>query len=118
MRSWLNYIKEESNLFKLCDNSNPFDVRHPSPPPSSVSLAATAADKACKWSPELAVACEKCKWQKENTVGRKVTNGMDLANILTNVASIASTGLELNMVLVRKIMLVIATLLAINHKEL
>ncbi|KAK4370055.1 hypothetical protein RND71_009530 [Anisodus tanguticus] len=67
----------------------------------------------------------KCKWQKENTVGRKVTNGMDLANILTNVASIASTGLELNMVFVRningdtrKIMLVIATLLAINHKEL
>ncbi|KAK4370060.1 hypothetical protein RND71_009535 [Anisodus tanguticus] len=50
---------------------------------------------------------------------------MDLANILTNVASIASTGLELNMVFVRningdtrKIMLVIATLLAINHKEL
>ncbi|KAK4370050.1 hypothetical protein RND71_009525 [Anisodus tanguticus] len=43
---------------------------------------------------------------------------MDLANILTNVTSIASTGLELNMVLVRKIMLVIATLLAINHKEL
>ncbi|KAK4370056.1 hypothetical protein RND71_009531 [Anisodus tanguticus] len=75
--------------------------------------------------PELVVACEKCKWQKENTVGRKVTNGMDLANILTNVASIASTGLELNMVFVRningdtrKIMLVIATLLAINHKEL
>ncbi|KAK4370059.1 hypothetical protein RND71_009534 [Anisodus tanguticus] len=75
-----------------------------------------------KWNWENEI---KCKWQKENTVGRKVTNGMDLANILTNVASIASTGLELNMVFVRningdtrKIMLVIATLLAINHKEL
>ncbi|KAK4370062.1 hypothetical protein RND71_009537 [Anisodus tanguticus] len=68
---------------------------------------------------------QKCKWQKENIVRRKVTNGMDLANNLTNVANIASTGLELNMVFVRningdtrKIMLVIVTLLAINHKEL
>ncbi|KAM7249308.1 hypothetical protein ACFE04_019716 [Oxalis oulophora] len=39
LRSWLNNIKEESNLFQFCENSNPFDV-----PPSSVSLAATAAD--------------------------------------------------------------------------
>ncbi|MCD7458611.1 hypothetical protein HAX54_038658 [Datura stramonium] len=39
----------------------------------------------------------KCKWLKVNIVGRKVTNGMDLVTILTNAASIASTGLELNM---------------------
>ncbi|KAK4370063.1 hypothetical protein RND71_009538 [Anisodus tanguticus] len=75
-----------------------------------------------------AAAPSKCKWKKGNTIGRKVANGMDLASTLTNVASIASTGLELNMVLVKningdtsiiigQIMLVTATLLAINHKE-
>lgn len=54
---------------------------------------------------------------------------MVLANILTDVANTASTGLELNMEFVRningdisitigQIMLVIATRHAINHKEL
>uniref|UniRef100_A0A1S4CNS2 Uncharacterized protein n=1 Tax=Nicotiana tabacum TaxID=4097 RepID=A0A1S4CNS2_TOBAC len=68
----------------------------------------------------------KCKWQKENTVGRKITNGTGLANILTNVATTASIILELNMEFVRntnrniniitgQIMLAIATLPATNH---
>ncbi|KAG5595273.1 hypothetical protein H5410_036505 [Solanum commersonii] len=43
----------------------------------------------------------KYKWQKENTVRKKVTSGMDLANTLTNVVIIASITMELNMVFVR-----------------
>ncbi|XP_019235401.1 PREDICTED: uncharacterized protein LOC109215737 [Nicotiana attenuata] len=68
----------------------------------------------------------KCKWQKANTVGRKITSGTGLATTPINVASIVSIGLELNMEFVRNIngdiniitgenMLVIATLPAINH---
>ncbi|KAG5594327.1 hypothetical protein H5410_035559 [Solanum commersonii] len=44
---------------------------------------------------------QKYKWQKANTVGKKVTSGMDLANTLTNVVIIASTTMELNMGFVR-----------------
>ncbi|KAG5594331.1 hypothetical protein H5410_035563 [Solanum commersonii] len=44
---------------------------------------------------------QKYKWQKGNTVGKKVTSGMDLVNTLTNVVIIASTTMELNMVFVR-----------------
>jgi len=44
---------------------------------------------------------QKYKWQKENTVGKKVTSGMDLVNTLTNVVIIANTTMELNMVFVR-----------------
>ncbi|WMV37372.1 hypothetical protein MTR67_030757, partial [Solanum verrucosum] len=53
----------------------------------------------------------KYKWQKANTVGKKVTSGMDLVNTLrvcleshlalTNVVIIASITMELNMVFVR-----------------
>ncbi|KAK6783938.1 hypothetical protein RDI58_017392 [Solanum bulbocastanum] len=44
---------------------------------------------------------QKYKWQKANTVGKRVTSGMDLVNTLTNVVIIASTTMELNMVSVR-----------------
>ncbi|KAM3203181.1 hypothetical protein P3L10_030807 [Capsicum annuum] len=43
----------------------------------------------------------KYKWQKAHTAGKKVTSGMDLVNTLTNVVTIASTFMELNMVFVR-----------------
>ncbi|KAH0655316.1 hypothetical protein KY285_030198 [Solanum tuberosum] len=46
-------------------------------------------------------AFAKYKWQKANSVGKKVTSGMDLANTLTNVVIIASITMELNMVYVR-----------------
>lgn len=59
---------------------------------------------------------------------KKVTSGMGLANILSNVTSTASTGLDINImefvrntkgdtIMIGLIMLAIATLLAINHKE-
>lgn len=44
---------------------------------------------------------QKYKWQKAHTAGKKVTSGMDLVNTLTNVVTIASTFMELNMVFVR-----------------
>ncbi|OIT27857.1 hypothetical protein A4A49_22304, partial [Nicotiana attenuata] len=71
----------------------------------------------------------KYKRKKQNTAGRKVTSGMGLATTLTNVATTANTGLELNMVSARSTngvitnitgqnMLATATLLAINHEEI
>jgi len=44
---------------------------------------------------------QKYKWQKGNTVGKRVTSGMDLVNTLTNVVIIANTTMELNTVFVR-----------------
>ena len=41
------------------------------------------------------------KWQKVNTVGKKVTSGMDLVSTLTDVVIIASITIELNMTYVR-----------------
>ena len=66
---------------------------------------------------------------KANIVGKKVTNGMDLVNTLTNVVIIASITMELNMVYVRSTnhgvtnitglnMLAIATHLATTNKLL
>lgn len=65
----------------------------------------------------------------KNTAGRKVTSGMSFAFTPTNVANIASTGLEQNMGCVRSTngvitnitgqnILATATLLAINHEEI
>lgn len=61
-------------------------------------------------------------------MGKKVTSGMGLANILSNVISTASIGLDINImefvrntkgdtIMIGLIMLAIAILLAINHKE-